>query len=328
MMSLRVMACVLGAALAAPAVVADVEVEQKTKIEMPGVLGGVYKMFGGKSAREGMTSRTVVQGDRKLTVTGDDGELVDLGDEKIYNIDFKKKTYAVMTFDEWRQKMREQMDAMKEQRGKEPQPDQPEWEVDFDIKDTGQKQAINGFDTHEVLMTATVHPKGQTAQEGGGGVLRSSLWLGPKIAAMKEIEDFDMRFVKAMKLEELIGGREAMMALANSPALSKAMEEFRKKKVDMSGTAVRTELKFDAVAPPGEAAQEAEGEQEEGGLGGMLRGLGKKLGKKKGEEPAGGKGAGPGSQSLMTSTTEILRVSTEVAANATALPAGFRQVDR
>ena len=64
-------------------------------------------------------------------------------------------------------------------------------EVDFDVRNTGEKKTINGFDTHQVVMTITVREKGKTLEESGGMVLTSDMWLAPKIAAMKEIAEFD-----------------------------------------------------------------------------------------------------------------------------------------
>ncbi len=71
-------------------------------------------------------------------------------------------------------------------------------EVDFDVKNTGQKKTINGFDTHQVVMTITVREKGKTLEESGGLVLTADMWLAPKIAAMKEIADFDMRYAQKL----------------------------------------------------------------------------------------------------------------------------------
>jgi len=41
-------------------------------------------------------------------------------------------------------------------------------EIDFDVKNTGQQKAINGFDTHEAVMTITVREKGKTLEQAGG----------------------------------------------------------------------------------------------------------------------------------------------------------------
>ena len=72
-------------------------------------------------------------------------------------------------------------------------------EVDFSLKDTGQKKTINGFDTHEVVMTITMREKGKTLEESGGLVLTSDMWMAPKIAAMKEIPEFEQRYWRKLQ---------------------------------------------------------------------------------------------------------------------------------
>ena len=55
-------------------------------------------MFGGKAARDGVTSTVAVKGDRKATMNGETGQIIDLAEEKIYDLDLKKKSYKVTTF--------------------------------------------------------------------------------------------------------------------------------------------------------------------------------------------------------------------------------------
>src|SRR5690349_4551695 len=79
--------------------------EERSKVKMAGPLGTMMRMFGGRQAREGFLSTVALKGDRKLTRSGDTGRLVDLAQEKVYEIDFKKKTYTVLTFEQVRQQM-------------------------------------------------------------------------------------------------------------------------------------------------------------------------------------------------------------------------------
>ena len=45
-----------------------------------------------------------IKGDRKMTTTDETAQLIDLDEEKVYDIDLKHKTYTVTTFAEMRQK--------------------------------------------------------------------------------------------------------------------------------------------------------------------------------------------------------------------------------
>ena len=50
---------------------ADVRADQKTRIELGGMLGRIVNFFGGKAAREGVVSTVAVKGDRKATMNED-----------------------------------------------------------------------------------------------------------------------------------------------------------------------------------------------------------------------------------------------------------------
>ena len=86
---------------------ADVRSQEKMRMQFGGALGRMVGMFGGKAAKEGMTSEVAVKGDRKLTRTDDRGQLVDLAEEKVYEIDYSDKSYKVATFAEIRKRMEE-----------------------------------------------------------------------------------------------------------------------------------------------------------------------------------------------------------------------------
>src|SRR5215475_8089182 len=92
---------------ASAALRADVRSEEKTKIEFAGMLGRMVNLFGGKGAKEGIVSTVAVKGNRKATLNDTTGQIIDLGEEKIYELDMKKKTYKVGTFAELRRRMEE-----------------------------------------------------------------------------------------------------------------------------------------------------------------------------------------------------------------------------
>ena len=57
---------------------ADVRSEEKTKFQLAGTLGRVVNIFGGKAAREGITTSTAVKGNRMMTTSGDNtGQIID-----------------------------------------------------------------------------------------------------------------------------------------------------------------------------------------------------------------------------------------------------------
>ena len=81
-MRLRTLAALLSAALFVPAVTfADVKSQERTQVKFEGALGRMMNFFGGKTAREGLVSTVALKGNRLLTITGDSGEIIDLGSE-------------------------------------------------------------------------------------------------------------------------------------------------------------------------------------------------------------------------------------------------------
>ena len=314
---------------------ADMKSKQKTQVKFEGMLGRVAGMFGGKAVKDGIVSTVAISGDRMMTVNDQSGELVDLAEEKVYSIDFKGKSYKVKTFAEMRKEWEDAQKKMKEQAAEaraEPEQGEVQYEIDFSVEKTGQRKAVNGFDTEQVVMTITVRPKGKKVEEGGGMVMTTDMWMAPKIAAMQEQAAFTQRYMK-----KLLGSdtetmaRDMAQAMAVYPQMKAAMERMKKEGVKLEGTAVLTTMKIEMVASPEQAkAQSDSGEKPKMGIPG-LGGLGGMFGKKKKTEEAPKEGQpaaaeGPKNRStFMTSTMELLEVQASAGAADVEIPAGFKQ---
>ncbi len=327
-------------ALTAGPASAEVKTREKTHAKLEGILGGIVNLFGGKAAKEGVVSTTAVKGNRKATMNESTGQIVDLSEEKVYDLDMKKKTYKVTTFAELRRRMEEakkkaEQDAQKEQakekeKAAEPAPRESNVEIDFDVKNTGQKKAVNGFDAHQVVMTITVREKGKTLEQNGGLVLTADSWMAlPKIAAMKEVTDFDIRYAQKLYGPMIAGASAQDMAAAAAlyPMMAPAIAKMRTEGVKLDGTPVMTVLTFDAVQSAEQAAaeQKPQGDSKSpGGLGGIAGGLMRRATQKKTEKTEGDQSQ-KGRTRVMTSTTEVLKVVSDVAAADVAVPAGFKE---
>ena len=304
---------------------AEVKTKDKSQVKFEGTLGRMINLFAGKAAKEGVVSSNAVKGDRKATFNDTVGRIVDLREEKIYDLDMKKKTYEVTTFEQVRRQLKEaqekaQRDAEKaraEQPQQEQQPQQKpdkELEVDFDVKETGQKKSIAGYEARQVVMTITVREKGKTLEDSGGLVLTGDNWIGPEIPALKEMAEFEMRYWKAIAPETAAVSAEQMAAvIAMYPMVKQAMERMNKEKVNMGGTPLATTMTFEGVKSKEQIAQEAQsGSNSGGGLSGMLA---RKMMKKDTSPRA----------TFMTINTETLEVATAVAPPDIDIPAGFKQ---
>jgi hypothetical protein len=317
---------------------ADVKTQERTQVRFEGALGRIVNMFGGKGAREGIVSAVAVKGNRMMSTTDTTGEIVDLGEEKVYQLDLKKKTYTVVTFAELRRQMEEAMAKARkdaeaatkeeqqmpaEEAGKEPA---KEYEVDFSIKETGKTRQIAGYDTKESLATVTVREKGKTIEDGGM-VMETSLWLTPEVPALKELAAFRMKYAQQLYGPMMAQAAPDMtQAMAMYPMMKDAMAKFQAEGQKLSGTSLATDMKFQLAAPPQSAEEQKKAQSEPAptSVGGLLGGIGRRMARKKAEEKPADPNAVPGRVTVMTTTTETLQVATTVADTDVALPAGFK----
>jgi hypothetical protein len=319
---------------------ADVRTEQKTKFQLAGVLGRVVNVFGGRAAREGVTSTVALKGDRKVTMNDSTGQIIDLAEEKVYDLDLKKKSYKMTTFAELRRQMEEAQkraaeDAKKAQRETkeskpaEKDPNAKEVEVDFNIKNTGQTKTVNGFNTHQSIVTVTVREKGKTLEQSGGLVMTSDMWLAPRIPEMKELQDFDLRYAQKLYGPMITGASAQDMAtvVAMYPQVKQAMAKMNAEGNKIEGTPILTTMTFDAVKSAEQMAEEAKSGGDSGGssapptsVGGLLGGLARRGAAKKDKDEAPSNRA-----TIATTTSELLKLTTDVSADAVAIPAGFKE---
>jgi hypothetical protein len=321
---------------------AAVKTEQRTKVEFTGVIGGMMKVFGGKAGKEGLTETAAVKGDRKSAMRDSGGQIIDLDQEKVYDLDVKGKSYKVSTFEEIRRKFAEEQEkAQKEMAKMKDAPPQqnlpPDQQMEFDlsIKKSGQSKTINGYDCQEVVLTIGVHQKGKKIEDVGGMLTTMNVWLTPKIAAMKELADFDLRYYKKLALPfDPAMMQQMAAAMASNPYLMQSMVKVKEETGKLDGTAVLTTTSFQTVASREMAAQQAKQQKDEQStttiptsVGGLFGGLAKKAMRKKADEKAASDSAAatPGRTTLMTSDTELLKVSTDVSDQDVALPAGFKE---
>lgn len=336
--SIAVLAMVI--ALAASPVQADVKKEERNQVSLGGMLGKMFNFFGGKSAREGVVSSVAVSGDRKMMTTGDKtAQIVDLREEKIYDIDLGRKTYKVTTFEEIRQQMREaearaRESAARETKEEKPQKQEPgkEMEVDVDIKNTGQTKSINGFDTRQVVATITVREKGKKLEDSGGIVMTVDTWLTKQVS-LKEIGDFERRYYEKLAGPMLssVDAKQMAAAVAMFPGVKEAFTRLSKE--DFGGTAIQTTTTVDAVKSAEQMKQEASSSASSssgdkpnplsvgGAIGGFMRRR-----QQKQEEAAAAKGAtDPSRATFMTINNEVLKIASNVSAADVALPAGLKE---
>ena len=328
----------LAAALAFPAVLpAGVKTEERTQVQFTGLLGGIMNRFGGKAAKEGLVNTVAVVGDRRLTLNEETGEIVDLAEEKVYELNVKDRTYQVTTFEEIKKRFEEQREkaqkeaekAQQEQakQNKQEPPKEgeaaPEFEVDVRVSRTGERRTIAGHEAAQAITRISIYPKGSTMMQSGGMAIVNDQWLAPDVPELAEIADFNLRY--AQKMADVFGFDAARMKasaeqmaslLAAHPGLVQALEKMKAEGAKLEGTPLMTTLSINVIRSAQEVAKAEKSDQEITGVSGFLA---KKLMKKAAGDPTQPK------QALMTSTIEMLKITAEATAADVALPAGYKQ---
>jgi hypothetical protein len=333
----RIIAVTVAGVLSVGVAHADVKTEERAQVKFAGALGRMMNMFGGRAAREGVVTTVAVKGDRKATRTDQRGQIIDLAEEKVYDIDYRDKSYTVTTFAELRRQMEEARRRAAEQAKNSgtpaPAPSdarQKEFEVDFSLKESGQRKTVNGFDAREVVMTIAVREKGKTLEEGGGLVMTGNSWVAPTIAGVSEVAVFDRRYAEKLALATMIDAKQMAQVMAMYPMMADAMKRLQAENVNLDGTLVMTVVNVEAVASAEQAAQAkaepAKDEPAPRGIGGLAGALGGRLGRRVaggGQEPAAS--ATPGRASVMTMEHQLMKVTASAADADVQIPAGFKQ---
>jgi len=299
-----------------PVVRADVKTTEKSTLKLEGFLGTMLnRMFGGT---DGITSTIAVKGSRMSRMNASNGQIIDLTEEKVYTVDVKKKEYTVMTFAE----LREQLEKAKAEMAKRQEDMTPEqkqaledaantMEFDVDVKETGQSKVIAGHNAKETVLTITMRQKGKKLEEAGGTVMTNTLWLTPRVAAMAEVADFNVKYFKAVYGDTFAGlDLQQMNAIsAMMPGFGAMMQRMAQEGRKLQGTVLASSMVLENVKSP---EQVAAAPKPGGGLGGMLA---RRMMRGQTQQRT----------TAMTTTQETLSIAASASAEDVQIPAGFKE---
>lgn len=308
---------------------ADIRMQEKSQTKFEGLLGRMAGLFGGKAVKEGVVSTVAIKGARMARFSDTSGEIIDLNEERVYTLDMRNKTYSVQTFAEIRQQFEEmsrkaQSETPRAKEAREPSQG-PEMEVEVRSKNTGQQRTINGFDCHQVITTITVHEKGKSLEQAGGLVVTLDGWIGPALPAMKEVAEFNLRYMKAIQSPAMAEDAAQMaQALVMYPGLKEALTRIEADKIKLDGTPIMTTITFQSVPNPQQAAKAQEEQPAGGGLGGLMGRLARKKPAEGAAAPAAAD-APKGATTFMTTIHEVLSATPAASDADVAIPAGFKQ---
>ena len=304
-----------------------------------GAMLNMMKVVGvfSKQAREPVQSTVSVKDDRMVHRTQQQATVIDLAAQTVTTIDLQRKTYTVMTFEEFRQMMEQMSQKMQKSQSQGGQ-----MEFKISTKDTGNTKEIAGYQAKELVLRMEMQATDQKSGQQGSMVISSDIWLAPSVTGYQEVRAFYTRMGEKLAFNP--GGGMFM----SSPEASRNMGELYKEIGKLDGIPVLQTISMGGMGQPGAgdtSAQQGSGGQQQQqqqaarpSLGGALGGaLGGKfgLGKKKQQDDQASAGqqsqqqqgnGNPGS--LMEATTEMSGFSSDsVDDSMFAVPAGFKKVE-
>ena len=323
---------------------------QETSTITGGMMMSMMRIAGAfnKQAREPIQSTIAVKGDRMVHRSAASASVIDLASGTITHIDFQKKQYSVMTFEE----MKQMMEQMSQKAQKREKGDQPEMKFKVSAKATGKSKQVAGLEAKEMIMKmememeATDKDSGQSQK--GGMTVTTDMWIASGVPGYQEVRDFHKRM--AEKINWNPGGNMFMA----DPKVSQGMAEVSKEVAKLDGMPVQQNVSMGMAGQPAAEGGTAPAQQQQsqpqaqqqpverpsvgsalgGALGGRF-GLGRK--KPADQQAASDNPSGSGGQassgsgapgSLLEMTTELNSYSSNaVDPSLFEVPAGFKKVD-
>lgn len=348
--------CLLGLSTAATA---DVMVEQKFNVDAAGALS--LAAMQGKTvtwiAADKSRSDNDLEFKSRLMRTfaggvGKGASIVRLDEERIINLDYKKKRYDEITFAEMRSQTEEAMRRMEQSSASaegESATNLPvseencEWsEPVIESNESGERQQIAGLEAERRVITATQTCRDPETQKACDVIWTMEQWLAPEAPGGEEVVSFYKGYAEKLGFDQLAAQTGAPSLMRLFGQYRQGWEEIEQESGDWQGYPLKSAMYLSVGGAEctttdgqpisnenvfGNAAAEGVGSAAGGAIGGALaKGLFKKFGKKK--EPAPQAAAAPGSVQLFRVETETTRIEAEsVPVDKFEVPAGFTRAN-
>ena len=152
--------------------------------------------------------------------------VIDLGSGTITTIDFQRKQYSVMTFDEMKQMMEQMSQKMQKN-------DKGEMKFKVSANATGKTKQVSGFDAKEMIMKMEMEGTDKESGQKGGMTVTTDMWIASGIPGYQEVRNFYKRM--AEKINWTPGGN----MFAANPQVSGGMAEVYKEVAKLDGVPVQ-----------------------------------------------------------------------------------------
>ena len=255
------------------------------------------------AAANNRTTKTYLKGQKMVSDSGDTSTIIDFDAQTFTHVDKRAKTYSVTKFSDLDQ-------AFKEANA----------DVKVDVKETGQRKNINGYNASEVIMSMDMDNP-QARQAGMKMHIEMDMWISSDVPGSQEQRAFFERNRGKFPWAAMAGGGRG------NQGMQKAIADLQRKMSELKGLPV---LQIMKVGMGGNEAQMAQAQQGMAQARQQLEEL-KRQGKlpPQAEEALARMSGGTSGGSMFETTIESSEFSSApIPDSIFAIPAGFQQTER
>ena len=255
------------------------------------------------AAANNRTTKTYLKGQKMKSDSGDSATVIDFDAQTFTHIDNRAKTYSVTKFSDLGQALKD-----------------ANTDVKVDVKETGQRKNINGYNASEVILSMEMDNP-QARQAGMKMRMEMDMWISSDVPGSQEMRAF----------YEKNGGKFPWAAMAGggrgNQGMQKAMADLQRKMSELKGVPV---LQIMKMGMGGNEAQMAQAQQGMAQARQQLEEM-KRQGKlpPQAEEALARMSGASAGGSMFETTLESSEFSSASIPDAIfAIPAGFQQTER
>lgn len=267
---------------------ADVYQKSSSEFKIQGTAGKILKFLGlGKKTYSAEYLKGNVYRSDKFDKKGkkvESSQFIFLDKELIVNVNWKKKKYNQMTFEEWREMIRAAVGQWTNPQpadGERPEGETPEVELQFsvDFEYPGDTKNFDKYSGEHVIMNLNLEAEAEDQESGetakGGMKIKADNWLVKGIDN-KELQEFHLRLAEKMGMavekDQLLQIVEQLKE--SNPQLAAAIQKYQEERENLEGMAFEVHTSFITWGAPPEKKED--GDAIPKSVGGLFKKFGKK----------------------------------------------------
>lgn len=257
----------------------------------------------GAAAGQGSVTKNYLKGQKMKIESGSSTMILDFDAQTMTSINPTQKTYTVSKFSEMGNDM-----------------SKAGVDVNIDVKETGQRKTINGFNASEMVMTMEMDNP-QARQSGMKMKMEMDIWVSPDVPGAQEMRAFYQRNAGRFPWGAMAGGGRG------NPSMQKAITDLQRKMADLKGVPVLQIIKMGGAGNDEQMAKMQQGMAQARAQLEEMKRQGKLPPQM--EEQLKRMTAASGGGSLFETTMESSEFSSSpIPDSVFAIPAGYQQTER